>query len=104
MEEATTNITAAVAGIKSLKTELEDLVTAEVKSKTSLDYYIELVDEGKKKIATLEFEHKHLDDRILSLKSQNDTVDSVIVHYRQIKRYAEIRFSCGKNNFQFHHV
>ena len=86
MEEATTNIAAGVAGIKSLKTELEDLVTAEVKSTTSLDYYNELEDEGKKKIATLEFEHKHLDDKILSLKTQNHTVDSVIVHYRQIRR------------------
>ena len=96
MEEATNNIAAAVTGIKCLKTELEDLVTAEVKSKTSLDYYTELGDEGKKKIATLEFEHKHLDDKILSLKTQNDTVDSVIVHYRQIRRYVALRFSCGK--------
>ena len=86
MEEATTNIAAGVAGIKGLKTELEDLVTAEVKSTTSLDYYNELEDEGKKKIATLEFEHKHLDDKILSLKTQNQTADSVIAHYRQIKR------------------
>ena len=86
MEEATTNIAAGVAGIKSLKTELEDLVTAEVKSTTSLDYYNELEDEGKKKIATLEFEHKHLDDKILSLKTQNQTADSVIAHYRQIRR------------------
>ena len=86
MEEATANILAGVTAIKSLKTELEDLVTAEVKSKTSLDYFNELEDEGKKKIANLEFEHKHLDDKILSLKTQNDTVDSVIVHYRQIRR------------------
>ena len=47
MEEATTNIAAGVAGIKSLKTELEDLVTVEVKRKTSLDYYNELEEEGK---------------------------------------------------------
>ena len=86
MEEATANIAAGVAAIKSLKTELEDLVTAEVKSKTSLDYFNELEDEGKKKIATLEFEHKHLDDKILSLKTQNQTADSVIAHYRQIRR------------------
>ena len=38
MEEATTNIAAGVAGIKSLKTELEDLVTVEAKSKTGRDF------------------------------------------------------------------
>ena len=86
MEEATTNIAAGVAGIKSLKTELEDLMTVELKSKTSLDYYNELEEEGKKKIATMEFEHKHLNDKNLSLKAQNHTADSVIAHYRQIRR------------------
>ena len=72
--------------IKHLKNEYEEVCVAELKVRSQLDFLNEHLAEKRSKIETIEKENLALNAKALSLTQQCHVTDSVINHYKDIKK------------------
>ena len=76
----------SIAMIKHLKAEYEEVCVEVTKAQSQLDTFKEIVAEKQQKTAKIEKENVLLDEKFISLSHQIQVADSVINHYRDVKR------------------
>ena len=72
--------------IKNLKAEYEEVCVEVTKAQSQLETLKEIAAEKQQKISGIERESLLLDEKFMSLSHQLQVADSVISHYRDIKR------------------
>ena len=77
----------SIAMIKHLKAEYEEVCVEVTKAQSQLDTLKEIVAEKQQNISGIEKENLLLDEKFMSLSHQIQVADSVISHYRDIKRW-----------------
>ena len=79
----------SIAMIKHLKAEYEEVCVEVTKAQSQLDTLKEIVAEKQQNISGIEKENLLLDEKFMSLSHQIQVADSVISHYRDIKRWGD---------------
>jgi len=74
------------SAVKAIKEEFEEASVNALRAKSRLEALKKIIDEKEAKTAELEKENGNLDDKIVSLTSQDQALDSTIQHYRDVKR------------------